>query len=32
MAKSFHSSLKIIEFWGFGQAVPAKMVNENGMF
>lgn len=23
---------KIIEMWDFGQAVPAKMVNEHGMF
>ncbi|MFN0187166.1 MAG: nuclear transport factor 2 family protein [Bacteroidia bacterium] len=23
---------KIIEVWDFGQAVPAEMVNENGMF
>ncbi len=23
---------KIIELWDFGQAVPAEMVNENGMF
>jgi predicted SnoaL-like aldol condensation-catalyzing enzyme len=23
---------KIVELWDFGQAVPAEMVNENGMF
>lgn len=23
---------KIVELWDFGQAVPEKMVNENGMF
>ena len=23
---------KIVEFWDFGQAVPADIVNENGMF
>jgi predicted SnoaL-like aldol condensation-catalyzing enzyme len=23
---------KIIEMWDFGQAVPAEMINENGMF
>jgi len=23
---------KIVELWDFGQAVPAEMINENGMF